>query len=109
MVEWFAHTLKRSLKRTVADAAAAIAVACVAFVVISLAIFDPYMDMRAVLSNLLFLATLAVLLPLFWSEVIASRSCKTLVFLMAMVYGCVLAVSASALRGALGFSGDTDL
>lgn len=109
MVEWFAHTLKRSLKRTVADAAAAIAVACVAFVVISLAIFDPYMDMRAALSNLLFLATLAVLLPLFWSEVIASRSCKTLVFLMAMVYGCVLAVSASALRGALGFSGDTDL
>lgn len=105
----FAHTLKRSLKRTVADAAAAIAVACVAFVVISLAIFDPCMDMRAVLSNLLFLATLAVLLPLFWSEVIASRSCKTFVFLMAMVYGCVLAVSASALRGALGFSGDTDL
>lgn len=27
---------------------------------------------------------------------------------MAMVYGCVLAVAASALRGALGFPGDTD-
>ena len=104
----FAHALKRSLKRTVLDAAVAVVVACVAFVVISLAIFDPYADMRAVLSNLLFLATLAVLLPLFWSEVTSSRSCKTFVFLMAMVYGCVLAVSASALRGALGLSGDTD-
>lgn len=105
----FAHALKRSLKRTVLDAVVAVAIACVAFVVISLAIFDPYVDMRAVLSNLLFLATLAVLLPLFWSEVTASRSCKTFVFLMAMAYGCVLAVSASALRGALGLFGDTDL
>lgn len=64
--------------------------------------------MRIFLSNILFLIMLAVLLPLFWNEVAASRSCKTFVFLMAMVYGCVLAVAASALRGALGFPGDTD-
>mgnify|MGYP004591965947 CR=1 FL=1 len=104
----FTHALKRSLKRLVVDAVLAISGTCIAFVVISLAIFDPHVDMRIFLSNILFLIMLAVLLPLFWNEVAASRSCKTFVFLMAMVYGCVLAVAASALRGALGFPGDTD-
>lgn len=104
----FTHALKRSLKRTVLDTVVAVLATCVAFVAISLAIFEPYVNMRIVLSNLLFMAMLAVLLPLFWGEVAASRSCKTFVFLMAMVYGCVLAVSASALRGALGFPDQID-
>ena len=104
----FTHALKRSLKRVIVNAVLAISGTCIAFVVISLAIFDPHVDMRIFLSNILFLIMLAVLLPLFWNEVAASRSCKTFVFLMAMVYGCVLAVAASALRGALGFPGDTD-
>lgn len=61
----FTHVLKRSLKRVVVNAVLAISGTCIAFVVISLAIFDPHVDMRIFLSNVLFMVMLAVLLPLF--------------------------------------------
>lgn len=89
-------------------ACTAVVLACAVFVVVCLAVFDSFEDERIMLGNLLFLVLLAGLLPLFWHEVNASRSCKTFVFLIAAVVGSIVPVAAFSLNMPLGFDAYDD-
>lgn len=99
----FVHSLKRPKRAVAVRACAAVFAACAVFVVVSLAVFDGLGRVRMFLSNLLFLVLLPVLLMLFWREVDASRPCKTFVFLVVMVLGCLIILANSALGTLLGF------
>lgn len=98
----FADALRVSPKRTAVHACVALAASCAVFVIVCLSVFDSYEDARIMMGNLLFLVLLSALLPLFWREVTAGRSCKTFVFLTSAVIGSIVTVTAYSLNAPLG-------
>lgn len=93
----FASMMKTSFKHVLLRAALAIALSCVVFVLVSLTVFEGFVESRVALSNLLFIALLAVLFVLFWREVKANTASKLFVFLLAMAYGSVISLAVYAL------------